>query len=48
MTSSHRDYTCGKCGETFGTNCDEDDITCPECEAQRCPHCGKWFGGWQG
>jgi hypothetical protein len=38
-------YTCGQCGETFGTNCDEDDIRCPECGARRCPHCETWFGG---
>ena len=38
------DLTCGACGETFGTNCRDDDITCPECGAHRCPHCGGWFG----
>jgi hypothetical protein len=37
-------YTCGSCGETFGSNCDQDDITCPYCEARRCPHCKRWFG----
>jgi DNA-directed RNA polymerase subunit RPC12/RpoP len=40
-----REFTCGACGETFGTNCVDEDIMCPECDAQRCPHCGKWFGG---
>lgn len=35
---------CGNCTEEFGTNCDDHDITCPECEAQRCPCCGCWFG----
>jgi DNA-directed RNA polymerase subunit RPC12/RpoP len=39
------EYTCGRCGETFSTNCDEDDIRCTECEAHRCPCCGTWFGG---
>lgn len=39
------EYTCGSCDETFGTNCDEDDIQCPECGATRCPHCEQWFGG---
>ena len=39
------DYTCGRCGETFSTNCDEDDIQCTDCEARRCPCCGSWFGG---
>jgi DNA-directed RNA polymerase subunit RPC12/RpoP len=39
------EYTCGRCGETFSTNCDEDDIQCTECDAHRCPCCGTWFGG---
>jgi transcriptional regulator with XRE-family HTH domain len=38
------EYTCGQCGETFGTNCDPDDIECTYCEAKRCPHCQTWFG----
>ena len=37
-------YTCGACRETFGSNCDPDDIVCPYCEARRCPRCLKWFG----
>ena len=40
-----RDFTCDACGETFGTNCDEDDIICTLCNAHRCPHCHLWFGG---
>ena len=39
-----RDYVCGKCGEEFGSNCD-DDVSCPECEARICEHCGLWTGG---
>jgi DNA-directed RNA polymerase subunit RPC12/RpoP len=41
-------YTCGQCGETFGTNFRTEEIECPECEARRCPHCETWFGEWQG
>jgi hypothetical protein len=41
-------YTCGQCGETFGTNFRIEEIECPECEARRCPHCETWFGEWQG
>ena len=37
-------YTCGVCGETFGTNYHTEEIECP-CGARRCPHCEKWFGG---
>ena len=37
-------YRCGLCGEEFGSNCHEDDISCTSCGAKRCPHCGKWFG----
>lgn len=43
--ATFREFICGNCGETFSTNCDLDDIQCPECEAHRCPHCVKWFGG---
>lgn len=39
-----RDFTCGECGETFGTNCADNDIQCAVCDAKRCPHCKKWFG----
>jgi hypothetical protein len=39
-----RDFTCGECGETFGTNCTEADIQCANCDARRCPHCHEWFG----
>jgi hypothetical protein len=38
-------YECGKCGLEFGSNCDEDDIQCPDCDATLCPHCKTWFGG---
>jgi hypothetical protein len=38
-------YTCGQCGETFGTNCYPHDIACAYCGAILCPHCGEWFGG---
>jgi hypothetical protein len=38
-------YTCGQCGETFGTNFTEDEIECAYCSARRCPHCHEWFGG---
>lgn len=40
-----REFTCGNCGSEFSTNCDDDDICCPECEAQKCPNCDFWFGG---
>jgi hypothetical protein len=40
-----KDVTCGSCGEEFGTNADDDDIGCVECDARRCPHCKRWFGG---
>ena len=39
------EYTCGQCGETFGTNFLPDEIECAYCEARRCPHCELWFGG---
>jgi hypothetical protein len=39
------EYTCGMCGETFGTNFLPDEIECAYCEARRCPHCELWFGG---
>jgi hypothetical protein len=39
------EYTCGQCNEVFGSNCDEDDIECTNCDARLCPHCGQWFGG---
>jgi hypothetical protein len=40
------DITCGACGEDYGTNVtDLDEIECVECEARRCPHCQRWFGG---
>jgi hypothetical protein len=38
------EFTCGVCGETFGTNFDIEEIECP-CGARRCPHCEQWFGG---
>lgn len=38
-------FTCGQCGETFGTNFAEDEIECAYCDARRCPHCHEWFGG---
>lgn len=38
------DVTCGICGAEFGTNFRLEEITCGECEARRCPHCGTWFG----
>ena len=41
------EYTCGQCGETFGTNFVEDEIECAYCDARRCPHCAEWFGGEQ-
>jgi hypothetical protein len=40
-----KDITCGSCGEEFGTNADDDEIECTECDARRCPHCKRWFGG---
>ena len=39
------DYTCGKCGEEFASNCREGDVRCTECAALLCEHCGKWTGG---
>lgn len=42
------EFTCGVCGETFGTNCSPEDIACPECEAILCPSCQTWFGGLEG
>ena len=45
LEPGRRPCTCGRCGETFETNCREDDISCAYCGAQRCPHCRKWFGG---
>jgi DNA-directed RNA polymerase subunit RPC12/RpoP len=39
------EYTCGKCGKQFTTNCLESDIRCPECRASLCEHCGEWTGG---
>lgn len=41
----HVVVTCGSCGKESGTNCDDDDIRCGECDAKRCPDCGGWFGG---
>ena len=40
-----KDVTCGSCGEESGTNFRDEEIDCPECEARRCPHCKRWFGG---
>jgi hypothetical protein len=40
----YAEFTCGLCGEVFGTNCDLADIACTECDARRCPDCGSWFG----
>lgn len=40
----HRQFTCGRCGETWGTNCQAGTITCPECEARLCSGCGRWEG----
>ena len=40
-----RDFTCGICGETFGTNFREEEVECAVCGARRCPHCHEWFGG---
>lgn len=39
------DWTCGKCGFEWTSNCAIGDIKCPECEAIRCPHCLQWFDG---
>ena len=44
VRDGQRNFTCGACGETFGTNCAEDDIECAVCGAKRCPHCHRWFG----
>ena len=38
-----KDYTCGLCGEEFGSNCDPGDIQCTDCDARLCPCCGAWF-----
>jgi hypothetical protein len=40
-----RDYTCGICGEQFGSNCAPGDIQCTndDCEARLCPCCEAWF-----
>lgn len=38
-------YECESCGEEFDSNCDDDDIECPECGARRCPCCLNWYGG---
>jgi DNA-directed RNA polymerase subunit RPC12/RpoP len=40
-------YTCGACGETFGSNVAEDEIECAYCDVKRCPCCRSWFGGQQ-
>lgn len=40
-----RNFICTSCGELFTTNCTDDDIECPTCDARRCPVCGGWFGG---
>jgi DNA-directed RNA polymerase subunit RPC12/RpoP len=42
-----QEYTCGACGETFGTNFAEHEIECAYCDARRCPCCQSWFGGQQ-
>lgn len=40
------EWTCGKCGEEFTSNYDN-DLHCPQCEATPCEHCGGWTGGYE-
>jgi len=41
------EYTCGICGEEFGSNCKPGNVQCVNdpCEARLCPCCGAWFTG---
>jgi hypothetical protein len=43
--AAHREHTCGKCGETFGSNFQPGEVDCPECDARLCSSCGHWEGG---
>lgn len=40
--ASMLEYTCGECGEEFGSNCSPGDVSCTNCEARLCSSCGHW------
>lgn len=39
------EYVCGKCGESFMSDEDRDNVQCFYCDAILCEHCGFWTGG---